>query len=67
MALLVSVLSLQSADLAAGGASVVEQTAGGVHAAFVVAACLSLIAVAGAFFFGRKPAMEGPTVQVAMH
>jgi DHA2 family lincomycin resistance protein-like MFS transporter len=55
VALLVSVLSLRSATLAAGGASVVEQTAGGVHAAFVVAACLSLVAVAGAFLI-RGPA-----------
>jgi MFS transporter, DHA2 family, lincomycin resistance protein len=57
VALLVSVLSLRSADLAAGGASVVEQTAGGVHAAFVVAASLSLIAIACAFFM-RSPAVS---------
>lgn len=49
VALLVSVLSLRSAELAAGGASVTAATAGGVHAAFVVAAWLSLIAVAGSF------------------
>jgi MFS transporter, DHA2 family, lincomycin resistance protein len=55
VALLVSVLSVSSAQLAAGGASVVEQTAGGVHAAFVVAACLSLIAIVGALFV-RSPA-----------
>jgi DHA2 family lincomycin resistance protein-like MFS transporter len=59
VALLVSVLGLQSADLAAGGASVVEQTAGGVHAAFVVAACLSLLAVACAFFVPRPAARAG--------
>lgn len=57
VALLVSILSVRSADLAAGGATLVEQTAGGVHAAFVVAACMSLVAVAGAFLV-RNPAEE---------
>ncbi|MFC4947676.1 DHA2 family efflux MFS transporter permease subunit [Pseudonocardia sp. GCM10023141] len=52
VALLVSVLSVRSADLAAAGASVVEQTAGGVHAAFLVAAFLSLVAILGSFFVG---------------
>ncbi|GAA3055739.1 DHA2 family efflux MFS transporter permease subunit [Pseudonocardia yunnanensis] len=60
VALLVSVLDRQSADLAAGGASVVAQTAGGVHGAFVVAACLSLIVVACAFFVPRRAANAGP-------
>jgi DHA2 family lincomycin resistance protein-like MFS transporter len=62
VALLVSVLSLQSAGLAAGGASVLEQTAGGVHAAFVVAAALSLIAIACAFFV-RSPAVSAGAVR----
>jgi DHA2 family lincomycin resistance protein-like MFS transporter len=31
------------------GASVVEQRAGGVHAAFLVAASLSMLAIVGAF------------------
>ncbi len=57
VALLVSVLSVASADLAATGASVVEQTAGGVHAAFLVAACMSLLAIPGAFLI-RTPAQE---------
>jgi DHA2 family lincomycin resistance protein-like MFS transporter len=57
VALLVSVLSLRSADLAAAGASTVEQVAGGTHAAFVVAAFLSLIAIACSFFV-RSPAQE---------
>lgn len=57
VALLVSVLSVRSAGLAAAGASVVEQTAGGVHTAFLVAACLSLVAVVGAFMV-RTPAQE---------
>jgi DHA2 family lincomycin resistance protein-like MFS transporter len=63
VALLVSVLSVRSAALAAGGASVVEQTAGGVHAAFVVAACLSLIAIAGAFLI-RRPAQTDDVTRV---
>jgi DHA2 family lincomycin resistance protein-like MFS transporter len=49
VALLVSVLSVRSSALAAEGASVVEQTAGGVHAAFLVAASLSMLAIVGAF------------------
>jgi DHA2 family lincomycin resistance protein-like MFS transporter len=56
VALLVSVLSIRSAALAAGGASVVERTAGGVHAAFLVAALLSLIAIVAACFVGGSGA-----------
>src|SRR4051794_32010117 len=41
VALLVSVLSLRSAALATDGTSMVERTAGGIHAAFLVAALLS--------------------------
>ena len=63
VALLVSVLSVSSAELAAGGASVVEQTAGGVHAAFVVAACLSLIAIAGALFVRSPPTAVGAALE----
>ncbi|GAA1294399.1 DHA2 family efflux MFS transporter permease subunit [Pseudonocardia aurantiaca] len=63
VALLVSVLSASSAELAAGGASVVEQTAGGVHAAFVVAACLSLLAVAGALFVRSPPTAVGAALE----
>lgn len=58
VALLVSVLSVRSADLAGQGASLVEQTAGGVHSAFLVAATLSLFAILGAFFI-RSPASTG--------
>jgi MFS transporter, DHA2 family, lincomycin resistance protein len=57
VALLVSVLSIRAATLAGEGASVVEQTAGGVHAAFLVAAIVSMVAVAGAFLI-RTPAQE---------
>jgi DHA2 family lincomycin resistance protein-like MFS transporter len=62
VALLVSVLSVRSSALAAEGVPLVEQTAGGVHAAFLVAATLSLFAVVGAFLVrgsapsGRLPA-----------
>jgi DHA2 family lincomycin resistance protein-like MFS transporter len=50
VALLVSIHSVRSADLAGEGVSLLEQTAGGVHAAFLVAASLSLLAIVGAFF-----------------
>lgn len=60
VALLVSVMSVASAGLAAGGASVVEQTAGGVHAAFVVAASLSVLAIGGAFFIRNTPSGDVP-------
>jgi DHA2 family lincomycin resistance protein-like MFS transporter len=62
VALLVSVLSVRSSALAAEGVPLVEQTAGGVHAAFLVAATLSLFAIVGAFLVrdsapaGRLPA-----------
>ncbi|TQM13604.1 DHA2 family efflux MFS transporter permease subunit [Pseudonocardia kunmingensis] len=57
VALLVSVLSVRSAALAAEGVPVVEQTAGGVHAAFLVAATLSLFSIVGAFLIrGSAPA-----------
>jgi DHA2 family lincomycin resistance protein-like MFS transporter len=45
VALLVSVLSVGAARLTAAGAPPVVATAGGVHAAFVVAAVLSLVAI----------------------
>ncbi len=63
VALLVSVLSIRSADLAAGGASSIEQTAGGVHAAFVVAAWLSMLAIAGAFFVRSPASTAAPRTQ----
>jgi hypothetical protein len=47
--------------------SLVEQTAGGVHAAFVVAAVLSVFAVAGSFFFGRKAIEGAGAPMVAAH
>jgi DHA2 family lincomycin resistance protein-like MFS transporter len=56
VALLVSVFSVQMA--ASSPASEIERTAAGVHAAFLVAACLSLVAVACAPFV-RTPASDG--------
>jgi MFS transporter, DHA2 family, lincomycin resistance protein len=56
VALLVSVHSVRSASLAGEGVSLLEQTAGGVHAAFLVAASLSLLAIVGAFFIRTAPA-----------
>jgi DHA2 family lincomycin resistance protein-like MFS transporter len=60
VALLVSILSVRSGALAADGASLVEQTAGGVHAAFVVAASLSLLAIVGALFIRSSSSAEAP-------
>jgi DHA2 family lincomycin resistance protein-like MFS transporter len=61
VALLVSVLSVRSSALAAEGVPLVEQTAGGVHAAFLVAATLSLFAIVGAFLVrGSAPAGRLP-------
>jgi DHA2 family lincomycin resistance protein-like MFS transporter len=54
VALLVSVYSLSSAGLAGAGA--LEQTAGGVHTAFLVAATLSMFAIVGAFFVRTETA-----------
>jgi len=59
VALLVSVLSVRSSGLAAAGAPLVEQTAGGVHAAFLVAAGVSLLAIPLAFLI-RTPEVTGP-------
>jgi DHA2 family lincomycin resistance protein-like MFS transporter len=50
VALLVSVFSVRAAALAGSGTAEVEAVAGGVHAAFVVAAVLSMVAVVGALF-----------------
>lgn len=55
VALLVSVLSVRSAALLDDGASTVEQTAGGVHAAFLVAATLSLLSIVGALLLRSAP------------
>jgi DHA2 family lincomycin resistance protein-like MFS transporter len=60
VALLVSVFSVQSAALAARGAPELERIAGGVHTAFVVAACLSVVAVAGAAFVRTPAVTSGP-------
>lgn len=48
VALLVTVTSVRSASLLEAGASRVAQTAGGIHAAYVVAALMSLAAISGA-------------------
>lgn len=54
-ALLVAVLSAQTAALSAGGASLDVATAGGIKAAFFAAAIISLFAIVGSFFIS-KPA-----------
>jgi MFS transporter, DHA2 family, lincomycin resistance protein len=63
VALLVSVLSVRSSALAAAGVPLVEQTAGGVRAAFLVAAALSLFAIVGAFCVRAAPSAATPAVQ----
>ena len=55
VALLVSVYSVRAA--ASVDASEVERIAGGIHVAFLVAACLSVLAVLGALFV-RTPAQD---------
>jgi DHA2 family lincomycin resistance protein-like MFS transporter len=57
VAALVSVLSVRAASLTAAGADLPTATAGGVHSAFLVAAVLSVVAVAGAFLI-RTPDTE---------
>lgn len=54
-ALLIAVMSLQTASLTAGGASLDAATAGGIRTAFLAGAIISLFAVVAAFFL-RKPA-----------
>lgn len=57
VALLVSVLSVAAARLTATGAAQEVATAGGVHAAFVVAASLSLVAILASFGM-RTPSVD---------
>lgn len=54
-ALLVAILSARTVTLVSTGASLDAATAGGVRAAFLAAAVISLLGVVGAFFI-RKPA-----------
>jgi DHA2 family lincomycin resistance protein-like MFS transporter len=54
VALLVALMSVQSAALAAGGLAPVEALAGGIRAAFLAGAIISLCAVVCVFFV-RKP------------
>lgn len=55
-ALFVTVMTAQGAVLTERGADVVEATAGGVHAAFVVGAVISLLAIPAAFAVRATPA-----------
>ncbi|GAA4145835.1 DHA2 family efflux MFS transporter permease subunit [Leifsonia shinshuensis] len=64
-ALLVAVLSAQTAALAAGGASLDAATAGGIRAAFFAAAIISVFGVVGSFFVG-KPA-DAPSEAAFAH
>jgi DHA2 family lincomycin resistance protein-like MFS transporter len=67
VALLVSVSSVRSAALAGQGVPVVEQTAGGVHAAFLVAATLSLFSIVGAFLIRGSAPAGTPAAPPAAH
>jgi MFS transporter, DHA2 family, lincomycin resistance protein len=58
VAALVSLFSVRAADLAAAGAPLAEQIAGGVHTAFLVSAFASLATIAGAFLI-RTPDTAG--------
>ncbi|WP_232662774.1 DHA2 family efflux MFS transporter permease subunit [Pseudonocardia sp. TRM90224] len=60
VALLVSVMTARSSSLAAAGTVPVEAAAGGIHAAYLVAATLSLIGIVGAFFV-RTPVTSEST------
>jgi DHA2 family lincomycin resistance protein-like MFS transporter len=64
-ALLVAVLSAQTAALAAGGASLDAATAGGIRTAFFAAAIISLFGVVGSFFIS-KPA-DAPSEAAFAH
>lgn len=58
-ALFVTVLTAQAGRLAAQGSSAVAATAGGVHAAFLVGALVSLLAIPAAFLVRTTPADVG--------
>ncbi len=64
-ALLVAVLSAQTAALAAGGATLDTATAGGIRMAFLAAAIISLFGVVGSFFIS-KPA-DAPSEAAFAH
>lgn len=64
-ALLIAVLTLQSTVLASGGATADAAQAGGIRAAFVAGAIISLFGVAGSFFI-RKPA-DAPAEAALAH
>ena len=58
-ALFVAIMTLQAAALAAGGTEPIAATTGGIHAAFLCGAIISLAVVVAAFFV-RKPAGGQP-------
>jgi DHA2 family lincomycin resistance protein-like MFS transporter len=62
VALFVTLMSAGAARLGTGGAGSVEALTGGIRAAFLCGAALSLLAVACAFFVRRPTAMHEPLV-----
>ena len=59
-ALFVTVLTAQAGRLAEQGATGVASTAGGVHAAFLVGALASLVAIPAAFLVAKAPDEPDP-------
>ena len=58
IAIFVSVMSLRIGDELSGGAEMVQATASGLHAAFTVAASISLLLIVAGFFVRRPPDMQ---------
>lgn len=58
IAIFVSVMSLRIGDELASGAEMVTATAAGLHAAFTVAAAISLLLIVAGFFVRRPPDMQ---------
>ena len=66
IALMIAVMSAVTASAAQSGASLAEAGAAGAHAAFLLAAIVSLPLLVGAFFI-RKPADDQDAVPFAGH
>lgn len=63
-ALFITVMSVESERLAAGGADLAASTAGGVHVAFMYGAVISLFGIVAAFFVKRPVVAEGAPAPV---
>jgi DHA2 family lincomycin resistance protein-like MFS transporter len=65
VALLIALLSSRSAQLASQGVAQVEALSGGIRAAFLTAASLSLVAIACIFFVQRPKPHSAPTTNAS--